>query len=104
MFLNLNSEIKKNDFVDNFYSLKNDFEKLGNTRNKRKIESFLDEINRINNTAAYIEHCSINTATPLLSITPINEIINKFSYLFEGYSANKKLANVIQLLYIYDKN
>lgn len=104
LFLNLNSEIKKNDFVDNFYSLKNDFEKLGNTRNKRKIEFFLDEINRINNTAAYIEHCSINTATPLLSIKPINEIINKFSYLFEGYSANKKLANVIQLLYIYDKN
>ena len=64
----------------------------------------MDEINRINNTAAYIEHCSINTATPLLSIKPINEIINKFSYLFEGYSANKKLANVIQLLYIYDKN
>lgn len=100
---NMNPHTSDLKFVKLLYITRNNFDKLYQARNQKKIEELLTELNTFTGTAQQISLATVNLA-PVEEMEPICNISRTFDYLFDGLNSLEKIVNIIQLGIIYYKN
>lgn len=103
ILINLSSEIKNPSFVRKYFSVRSEFAKLLQIRNKRKIDAFLQNVNRIKGNATQIANATIDTSK-LTDIDAISKIGNILDYLFTRLTSIERLVNILQLCFLYQVN
>jgi hypothetical protein len=102
LLINLTPQIKNPNFVRCFSQVRTQLKKLLQSRNSKKIESFLSEINSLTGTKQAIANSAIGTI--LLQSDIINTVIERFDSLFSGLTQIEKLVNAIQLRELFNNN
>jgi hypothetical protein len=102
LLINLTPQIKNPNFVRCFSQVRTQLKKLLQSRNSKKIESFLSEINSLTGTKQSIANSAIGTI--LLQSDIINTVIERFDSLFSGLTQIEKLVNAIQLRELFNNN
>lgn len=103
LLINLKSELQKPFFIKRYYNVRAEFEKLFQTRNRRKIDDFLTNVNTIKGSKIQIVNRSINTSD-LEKVSAVELILDTFDYLFPHQNIIGKLVNVIQFFFLYNIN